>query len=175
MTADGSADHALGVSAASARQGLRRALSGEGSHVDVGGAFLGLDWRLAGRRPAGAPHSVFRLLGHMIYWQDVYLERLAGASVPSPEHDAIGWPGAEEPSSEDEWKDAVARFSAGLARAMRAAESNSLDLALPNFGGRTRHETLHLIASHNSYHVGQVALLRRMLETWPPPGGGDSW
>ena len=27
---------------------------------------------------------------------------------------------------------------------------------------------------HNRYHLGQIALLRRTLEAWPPPGG-DSW
>jgi uncharacterized damage-inducible protein DinB len=31
------------------------------------------------------------------------------------------------------------------------------------------------IASHNSYHAGQVVFLRRMLGTWPPPSGGFSW
>jgi len=29
--------------------------------------------------------------------------------------------------------------------------------------------------AHNSYHVGQIALVRRALGAWPPSGGGDSW
>jgi uncharacterized damage-inducible protein DinB len=28
---------------------------------------------------------------------------------------------------------------------------------------------------HNSYHVGQIAMLRRMLGAWPPQSGGDTW
>jgi uncharacterized damage-inducible protein DinB len=28
---------------------------------------------------------------------------------------------------------------------------------------------------HNSYHFGQIAMLRRVLGAWPPRGGGDSW
>jgi uncharacterized damage-inducible protein DinB len=28
---------------------------------------------------------------------------------------------------------------------------------------------------HNSYHVGQIAMLRRMLGLWPPRTGGDTW
>jgi hypothetical protein len=31
------------------------------------------------------------------------------------------------------------------------------------------------IRSHNSYHLGQVVLLRRMRGVWPPPGGGLTW
>ena len=29
--------------------------------------------------------------------------------------------------------------------------------------------------AHNSYHTGQIAMLRRMLGAWPPQGGGDTW
>jgi len=34
---------------------------------------------------------------------------------------------------------------------------------------------LHTIATHNSYHAGQVALLRQLLRKWPPPSGGVTW
>jgi len=28
---------------------------------------------------------------------------------------------------------------------------------------------------HNSYHLGQIAMLRQALGAWPPKGGGDTW
>ena len=28
---------------------------------------------------------------------------------------------------------------------------------------------------HNSYHVGQIVLLRQALGVWPPPAGRDTW
>ena len=31
------------------------------------------------------------------------------------------------------------------------------------------------MVAHNSYHVGQIAMMRRALGAWPPRGGGDSW
>jgi len=34
---------------------------------------------------------------------------------------------------------------------------------------------LQAIASHTSYHAGQVVLVRQMLGTWPPPSGGVTW
>ena len=34
---------------------------------------------------------------------------------------------------------------------------------------------LHTIASHNSYHLGQIVLVRQLLGAWPPPGGGLTW
>jgi hypothetical protein len=34
---------------------------------------------------------------------------------------------------------------------------------------------LQAIASHNSYHAGQVVALRQILAAWPPPSGGLTW
>ncbi len=39
----------------------------------------------------------------------------------------------------------------------------------------TLEAVLWQMVAHNSYHVGQIAMVRRMLGAWPPRGGGDSW
>jgi uncharacterized damage-inducible protein DinB len=39
----------------------------------------------------------------------------------------------------------------------------------------TVHTALWEIVAHNSYHIGQVALLRRQAGAWPPERGGDTW
>ena len=31
------------------------------------------------------------------------------------------------------------------------------------------------MVAHNSYHAGQIALIRRALGVWPPRPGGDRW
>jgi uncharacterized damage-inducible protein DinB len=31
------------------------------------------------------------------------------------------------------------------------------------------------MVAHTSYHVGQIAMIRRVLGAWPPGAGGDSW
>lgn len=156
-------------------QALTRALRGTGTHVDTLRALEGLDWQHAGRRPGGAPHSVLRLLRHMTFWQELYLERLAGRQVASPAHAEGGWPGADEPAGEGEWREAVERFAEGLTRARECVETLPLEEPLPNFEGRSRLETALFIAAHNSHHLGQIVLVRRLLGAWPPPGGGDTW
>jgi len=154
---------------------LGHALRGEGAHVEVSAALDGMDWQLAGVRPNGAPHTVFRLLNHMIYWQDLFLQRLTGAMVPSPPHAAEGWPGEDAPRRASEWIAAVERFNQGLASVQALINPDTLDQVLPNWNYRTRCEAIALVASHNSYHIGQLVLVRRMLGAWPPPTGGDSW
>jgi hypothetical protein len=34
---------------------------------------------------------------------------------------------------------------------------------------------IQAMASHISYHLGEVVMLRRMAGLWPPPSGGYSW
>lgn len=153
---------------------VETALEGRGSHVPTAAVFDGLDWCLAGRRPEGSPFTIWQLLNHMIYWQDFSLSLLQGVEPPPPPHASDSWPGGAAPESEQVWLEAVAHFQKGLA-ASRGEAQQDLEAPTPARPGQSRAERLASNASHNSYHAGQVVLLRRMLGSWPPPGGGDTW
>ena len=151
---------------------LGNALSGTGAHVETQTIFAALDWRLAGIRPDNAPHSLYQLLNHMIYWQEWVVKWLDGSSPQIPKHASGSWPGPPGPASRKEWDQAVRRFRNGLKVLTR--RSREADL-FSKGGTKTRLEMLHTIASHNSYHVGQIVFLRQMLGAWPPPSGGLTW
>jgi uncharacterized damage-inducible protein DinB len=148
------------------------ALSGEGAHVATESVFSGLDWRQAGLRPRGVPHSLYQLLNHMVFWQEWVLGWLKGQPPPMPRHAPGGWPGAVAPASRREWDAAVRRFQRGLKGMARAFVKGDLSAAR---GDKTRVEMARVIGAHNSYHAGQVAQLRRVLGAWPPPSGGLTW
>lgn len=151
---------------------IANALSGKGSHVATKDLFAGLDREAAGARPEGAPHSIYQLLNHMSYWQDWVVKWLDGGNPPIPKHAAGGWPGTPAPASQKEWQRAVRTFRTGLAKLDR--QSRQADL-LTVRGKHTRLGMLEAIASHNSYHAGQVVALRQILGAWPPPSGGLTW
>lgn len=151
---------------------LSKALEGTGAHVKTLNAVAGLSADLAGKKPDGTTHSIFQLLNHLVYWQDKCLEWLKGKDIAWPEHAPEGWPGGERPESQEEWDALVARFTGGVEAGMAQAEREDM------FVVRERSspvQMLRSVASHNSYHLGQIVLLRRMLGAWPPPGGGDAW
>jgi uncharacterized damage-inducible protein DinB len=148
------------------------ALSGKGAHVQTKNLFAGLDWKVAGARPEGVPHSLFQLLNHMSYWQHWVVKWLDGEEPPVPKHASGSWPGSPGPASAKEWQRAVRSFRSGLQKLDR--RSRDADL-LAARGKHSRLGMLQAIASHNSYHVGQAVLLRQMLGTWPPPSGGLTW
>ena len=151
---------------------LKLGLRGRPAHVKTDTVFDGLDWRLAGEKPASLPHSVWEQLDHMIFWQEYMLTQLRGETPNVAEHAADSWPAEPAPADEDVWKEAVARFKKGLETAAREAEK---DLGEKLAEDQSRMDLLMTIIMHNSYHAGQVALLRRALGAWPPPEGGDTW
>jgi uncharacterized damage-inducible protein DinB len=141
------------------------ALSGKGAHVNTSIVFAGLDWSLAGMRPERAPHSAYQLLNHMLYWQEWVAKWLDGEKPPIPKHISLGWPGDAAPASREEWEQAVRRFENGLQALSR--RSRRADL-FSKRGSKSPFEMLQIIALHNSYHAGQVVLLRHVLDSWPP-------
>jgi len=149
-----------------------QALSGKNAHVGARDVVMGLTWKLAGVRPEGAPHTVFQLVNHMIFWQEWVTTWLDGGRPRAARHASTGWPGAEAPATRKEWEQTVRRFRQGLDELDR--RSRGADL-LSKRGRTSRLEMLHTIAAHTSYHVGQVAFLRQLLGAWPPPSGGVTW
>lgn len=151
---------------------LGHALSGEGAHVGSRNVFEGLAWKLAGVRPEGCPHTLFEILGHVIYWQDWVVKWLGGKTPPTPKHASGSWPSRPGPENAKTWSRAVKRFQRGLDELERRSQEADL---FAKRGKKSRLEMLHAIASHNSYHLGQAVLLRQMLGAWPPPSGGLTW
>jgi uncharacterized damage-inducible protein DinB len=151
---------------------MSRALSGKDAHVEAAHVVAGLNWKLAGVRPEGVPHSLFQLVNHMIFWQEWAVKWLDGKKPRAPKHAAGSWPGKTSPASLSEWDRTVRRFR----KALDALERRSRKAdPLSRRGRMTRMEMLHIIGSHTSYHVGQAAFLRQQLAAWPPPTGGVTW
>ncbi len=151
---------------------IAKALSGEGAHVTAKHAFDGLDWRLAGAQPDALPHSVFQLLNHMNYWNAWAVNWLAGKKPALPRHASSSWPGKPMPDSPEVWRNAMRSFDRATEEMIRASSHSNL---LAKRGTKTPAEMLQTIASHNSYHLGQVVVIRQRLGAWPPASGGLTW
>lgn len=143
-----------------------RALSGKSAHIHPRSVFAALDWKVVGTRPARVAHSVFQLLNHMVFWQEWVVRWLEGQRPPSS---SGSWRGGDAPASRAEWEEGVARFESGLDALARCAREGDL---LSRRGKTTRLAMLQTAISHNSYHAGQVVILRQLLGAWPPRAAG---
>jgi uncharacterized damage-inducible protein DinB len=119
----------------------------------------------------------------MNYWMDYETQRIAGHPPQYPDHAAGSWLPGAAPPTEAAWTAAVTRFRELLDTLVRLAESDSAALSREVSPAHAQQAgvsssvraILWQTMAHNSYHVGQIAMLRRCLGAWPPRAGGDTW
>jgi len=165
------------------QQAFVELLYGKSAHANPVTCVEDVSFALAGRRADNFPHSIWQLLSHMNYWMDYELRRIRGEQPVYPLHAQESWPSEAAPASEAEWKKAITDFKELLRQLAVLAESAPDVLAREVQRMDSCHTTqastvldvLWQTLVHNSYHVGQIAMLRRALGAWPPKGGGDTW
>lgn len=160
---------------------LRELIHGKGAHVGLIACIEDVGSELASRTVNGYPHSISQIVAHMNYWMEYELRRIACDPTAYPDHSIQSWPESVT-ISEEQWKSVSARFGRLLDQLSRLADSDSETLGQavrPDSSKITRPVTVEMvlwqISAHNSYHIGQIALLRRQMDAWPPKAGGDSW
>ncbi|MCF7757859.1 DinB family protein [Paenibacillus xylanexedens] len=153
-------------------QALVKSLVGERGHIRIARALPDIDVTLAARTHDAMPYTIYQLVKHMHYWQQFMLEHLEGRKPQLPANVSESWPEEKGPQDEATWKADIQAFLDGVDQAVAIAESAQLDDPLLYFPGETKAGLLRNIASHNSYHLGEIVLLRRFYGAWPPPGGG---
>jgi uncharacterized damage-inducible protein DinB len=158
-------------------------LYGKGAHANTLACVEDVSHEIAGRRADNFPHSIWQLVCHMNFWMAYELKRIRREEPIYPAHASKSWPATAAPPSEEEWRKATSLFRDLLAALAVLADSPPGVLAEEvgaTHPDHTRRSSSLLAALwqtlvHNSYHIGQVAALRRTLGAWPPKGGDDSW
>lgn len=158
-------------------------LRGKGAHVDPIACVEDISAEIAARQLPGFPHSIGQIVFHINFWMNYDLRRIRGEKPPYPEHAAESWPTLSCPSDAQDWDRLRRDLAWFLAEYTTLAESSPAHLAReiePLTESHKKHaNTLEALlwqsVAHVSYHVGQIALLRRVLGAWPPRAGGDTW
>ncbi len=121
-----------------------------------------------GKKPEGAPHTPWQLLEHMRIAQGDILEFSRDPKHVSPKFPEGYWPNSEAPPDEGAWQESVTSFAADLQAIADLVADPSTDLyaRIPHGTGQTILRNALLVADHNSYHLGQLVLLRRLLGVW---------
>jgi len=153
---------------ASLREHLVKLLTGAQAHVDFETAVANLPPELQGRKPREVPHSPWQLLEHLRIAQWDILEFSRNPGHVSPKWPEGYWPMDEAPAEEGSWERSLAAFRSDLEAFRKLVEDPATDLYAPIPGGtgQTVLREAMLIADHNAYHVGQLVLVRQLLQSW---------
>jgi uncharacterized damage-inducible protein DinB len=120
--------------------------------------------------PGGFPYSIGDQVGHSLFWQNRWLGRIQDRPLEKKKGRHGDW----QRVTAEQWDSVRAAFLAGLDE-MDAIADDEEELARRLWNGETVEALIHMIVLHNTYHLGQISLLRQMLHIWPPAGGDDSW
>jgi uncharacterized damage-inducible protein DinB len=153
---------------AALREHLTELLRGESAHAGFDKAIAGLPAKLRGARVPNVPFTAWQLLEHMRIAQWDILEFSRNAKHVSPKWPEEYWPKSEAPVDGAAWDASVATFhedAAGMTALVQDPDVN-LFARIPHGTGQTVLREAMLVADHNSYHVGQLILLRRLLGAW---------
>jgi hypothetical protein len=150
------------------RQHLLDLLRGRNAHADFDAVMADFPSRLRGVKPPGAPYTGWQLLEHMRIAQSDILEFSRNAKHKSPPWPEGYWPKTEAPPSAASWNNSLRSFRADLKAMAKLIADKKTDLfaRIPHGSGQTILREALLIGDHNSYHLGQILLLRRLLGAW---------
>ena len=150
------------------RQHLLDLLRGGNAHADFDAVVADFPSRLRGVKPPGAPYTAWQLLEHMRIAQWDILEFSRDAKHKSPSWPQGYWPKTETPPSAASWNNSLRSFRADLKAMAKLVGDKKTDLfaKIPHGTGQTILREALLVADHNSHHLGQIVLLRRLLGAW---------
>ena len=147
---------------------LKKGLRGHNSHVAPLKAITGLDAEIARKRPSKKAHSIWDILHHIVLWQDKTLEAIQGGDVDWTEAHEMEWPSVESIAKDDEWDVLSERFEKGLTIAEELLDTTDLSVKLSAWSDESAAKAFMVLVQHNSYHIGQIVILREILGVWPP-------
>lgn len=152
----------------SLRRQLAEFLGWDHAHLDWPQALAHFPARLRGAKPEGAAHSAWELLEHARIAQWDILEFSRNPKHVSPDFPGGYWPKTPAPPSAAAWDRSVRAFlrDRGAMQKLVLNPKTDLSARIPHGSGQTILREALLVADHNSYHLGQLVLLRRLLGAW---------
>lgn len=145
---------------------LRRSYDGDAWHgPSFAEVVKGVADSQAAKRPPGNAHSIWELTLHLAAWSNEVARRLRDGEPRDPEE-------GDWPVTGGSWQEAVQRVFDARDRVLQAIDELTeadLDRRIGQAGnadagtGFTYAGMIEGLAQHNTYHAGQIAILRRIL------------
>jgi hypothetical protein len=150
------------------REQLANTLVWGEAHVSWKGALKDFPPEHYGTRPAGAPYSAWELLEHIRLAQWDILEFSRNPKHVSPSWPEGYWPKEPAPPNPEAWAKTVKQIDADQKAIDKLVQDPNVDLwaRFPHGSGQTMLREILLLADHNSYHLGQLVLIRKLLGDW---------
>ena len=149
-------------------------LDGADAHMSFEEAVADFPERAMNARPPNVGYTPWQLLEHVRITQWDILEYIRNPGHVSPDWPVGYWPDRDAMATPEAFAATVDAFRADLAalRAIVADPATDLLAAMPHTPGHTVMREIRIVADHNAYHVGEFAILRQVMGSWPTDRSG---
>ena len=119
--------------------------------------------------PPNVPYTAWHLLEHLRITQWDILDYIVNRTYVEMRWPDEYWPSREATATPGQFAATIDAFRTDNAalQALVADPSTDLFAVIPNTPGHTILREVRVVADHNSYHIGEFAILRQLMGTWP--------
>lgn len=154
------------ISDQAVREHVLYVLRGEGAHVTFEDFVADFPIERCGQRVTGLPYTAWQVLEHMRIAQWDILEFTRNPKHVSPKWPEGYWPAQDQPGTPELWQETVSKYRDDLKQMETLVADPSTDILaeIPHGTGQTILREALLVADHNSYHLGALVVMSRILK-----------
>jgi hypothetical protein len=152
------------------RDQLVQRLRGRGAHMPYEEAVAGFPMDRINERFPNGTYASWALLEHLRLTQRDILDYCTDPDYRHREWPRDYWPPEDAVATPEDWAHTVDVFLAELDELIAIVGNPATDLyaPIPWGGDHTILREILIIADHNAYHIGELAIMRQVMGTWPP-------
>ena len=138
------------------------------AHISLEKALENIPFALLGERLGNLPYSIWQIAEHIRIAQWDLLEFSRNANHVSPKWPEGYWSKEIAPQSQDAWQKCVEKIKAERNAFIELIENAGDNLFRPfeHGNGQSLLKEALVLADHNSYHTGEIIVVRRLLNAW---------
>jgi hypothetical protein len=151
------------------RKELLALLDSENAHMSFEDAVADFPLEHINTKAPNTPYSFWHFVEHIRIAQWDILEFIRNPHHVSPKYPEGYRPGPDEKTDEKGWRKSVAGVLADLEALKEMVRDPNTDFfgPIPHAPGYNIFREIVLAADHNAYHVGEIAIMRQVMDIWP--------
>ena len=151
------------------RAELVRLIDGLDAHMTFEEAVADFPVDAMNRLPPNVSYTPWHLLEHLRITQADILDYILNRDYVEVVWPDSYWPARDATVTPEGWQATIDGFLADVAalRDIINDPASDLEATIPGTPGHTILREVRVAADHNAYHVGEFAVLRQIMGTWP--------
>lgn len=152
------------------REQLNHLLRGGNAHMTFNQAVTNFPKEAINRQPPDIPYTPWHLIEHLRVAQWDILEFICNPDHISPDWPEGYWPHPDQKADWTQWEGTIQLFQSDLKALQDLVAEPNTDLyaPIPHAPTYTIFREIVLVADHNAYHIGELAILRGVMGLWSP-------